>query len=135
MDDRVSRELEVRAPLASARLEALQTLHASGIPTYAFIGPLLPHFFDQPKLLDGLFAAVAATGVKKVYVEHINLKPYIRNRLVNMLAAERPDAAELYSPNREKEARAQMDAFIEELVHRYGLCLGLGHVLTHGERP
>lgn len=132
-DDRASRELEVRAPLASARLEALRTLHAAGVPTYAFIGPLLPHFFDRPDLLDELFASVAATGVKTVFVEHINLKSYIRNRLVNMLTPERPDAADLYSPKREKEARARLDALIQELVHRYGLSLRLGRVLTHGE--
>lgn len=132
-DDRASRELEVRAPLASARLKALRTLHGAGVPTYAFIGPLLPHFFDRPDLLDELFASVAATGVKTVFVEHINLKSYIRNRLVNMLTPERPDAADLYSPKREKEARVRLDALIQELVHRYGLSLRLGRVLTHGE--
>jgi DNA repair photolyase len=132
-DDRASRELEVRAPLASARLEALQAIHAAGIPTYAFIGPLLPHFFDRPDLLDKLFASVAATGVKTVFVEHINLKSYIRNRLVNILTPERPDAADLYSPEREKAARVRLDALIQELVHRYGLSLRLGRVLTHGE--
>jgi len=132
-DDLASRELEVRAPLASARLEALRSLHAAGLSTYAFIGPLLPHFFGRPDLLNELFAAVAATGVQKVYVEHINLKSYIRSRLVNMLAPEQPDAGDLYSPKREKEARAQLDAIIQELVHRYGLSLRLGRVITHGE--
>jgi DNA repair photolyase len=132
-DDRVSRELEVRAPLASARLEALQELHAAGIPTYAFIGPLLPHFFDRPDLLEQLFASVAATGVRSVFVEHINLKPYIRRRLVDMLMPERPDATDLYSPERERAARARLDVVIDEAVHRHGLSLRLGRVLTHGE--
>jgi len=132
-DDLASRELEVRAPLASARLEALRKLCATGVPTYAFIGPLLPHFFDRPDLLDELFAAVAATGVKKVFVEHMNLKAYIRTRLVNMLSPERPDVAELYSPKREKEARAKLDVIIDRLIQRYGLSLRLGRVLTHGE--
>jgi len=47
-DDRLSRFLEVRAPLASRRLKTLQQLHAAGLPTYAFVGPLLPHFRYQP---------------------------------------------------------------------------------------
>jgi DNA repair photolyase len=132
-DDRTSRELEMRAPLASARLDALRQLHEAGIPTYAFIGPLLPHFFDRPDLLEELFAAVADTGVTSLFVEHINLKPYIRNRLVGILSADRPDAAELYSPERERAARKELDTLVESLVARHGLSLRLGRVLTHGE--
>lgn len=132
-DDRASRELEVRAPLASARLEALQELHAAGIPTYAFVGPLLPHFYDRPDLLDEIFSAIAATGVTSLFVEHINLKTYIRRRLVRMLTPERPDAVDLYSPKWEKEARERLDEIIEQLVRKYGLSLRLGRVLTHGE--
>jgi hypothetical protein len=63
----------------------------------------------------------------------MNLKAYIRGRLVNMLTPERPDAADLYSPRREKEARGRLDALILELLQRYGLSLRLGRVLTHGE--
>jgi len=132
-DDRICRELEARAPLASARLEALELLHNAGISTYAFIGPLLPHFFNRLDLLDELFAAVEATGVKTVFIEHINLKSYIRNRLVQMLTPERPNAADLYSSKREKNARAQLDTHIQKLIQRYGLSLRLGQVITHGE--
>jgi DNA repair photolyase len=132
-DDKTSRELEVRAPLASARIETLSTLNAAGIRTYAFIGPLLPHFYDRPELLEELFAAVAGTGVRSVFVEHINLKAYIRNRLVGMLKDERPDAAELYSPAREKAARSRIDELVAELITRHGLTLRLGRVLTHGQ--
>jgi len=132
-DDKTSRELEVRAPLASARIETLNTLNAAGIRTYAFIGPLLPHFYDRPELLEELFAAVAGTGVRSVFVEHINLKSYIRNRLVGMLKDERPDAAELYSPAREKAARSRIDELVAELITRHGLTLRLGRVLTHGQ--
>ena len=131
-DDRASRELEVRAPLASARLEALRTLNETGLSTYAFIGPLLPHFFDRPDLLEQLFASIAATGVKVVFVEHINLKAYIRNRLVHILEPERPDAAELYSPHRINDARTRLDALVLGLVQKYGFTLRLGRVITHG---
>ncbi|KND38539.1 radical SAM protein, partial [Streptomyces stelliscabiei] len=37
-DDKVSRWLEVRAPLASHRLRTLAELNEAGIPTYAFVG-------------------------------------------------------------------------------------------------
>ena len=43
-DDRLSRFLEVRAPLASRRLQTLAKLHARGIQTYALVGPFLPTF-------------------------------------------------------------------------------------------
>ncbi|MDQ0604554.1 hypothetical protein QF037_008899 [Streptomyces canus] len=54
-DDKVSRWLGVRAPLASRRLRTLAELTEAGIPAYAFVGPLLPHFATQPELPDDLF--------------------------------------------------------------------------------
>src|SRR5207245_10581266 len=56
---RLSRFLEVRAPLASRRLRTLAELHAEGIHTYAFVGPLLPHFRYDREALDALFAGLA----------------------------------------------------------------------------
>ena len=132
-DDQVSRELEVRAPSVSARLEALRSLNAAGIPTYAFVGPILPHFFEEPALLERLFATIADTGVSSVFVEHMNLRPYIRKRIIRMLQGRRPDANEIYSPRREKEYRIWIDEYIKELVSKYGLSLRLGQVLTHGD--
>lgn len=41
-DDGVRRRTEPRAPPIPARLEALRALHAAGVPTYVFAGPLLP---------------------------------------------------------------------------------------------
>ena len=69
-DDRLSRYLEVSAPQARRRLDTLEKLGKAGIRTYAFVGPLLPHFRYQPNLLDELFGAIAGTGSKEVYVEH-----------------------------------------------------------------
>jgi hypothetical protein len=42
-DDRISRWLEVRAPRSSHRLKVLAALHEAGVPTFAFVGQLLPH--------------------------------------------------------------------------------------------
>jgi DNA repair photolyase len=76
----LSRFLEVRAPLASRRLWTLAELHASGIATYVFVGPLLPHCRYDPDALDALVAEIARAGVRSVFVEHINLSPYISTR-------------------------------------------------------
>ncbi|MGD8230084.1 MAG: radical SAM protein [Desulfobacteraceae bacterium] len=41
-DERVARQFEPRATSVKDRLKALKKIHASGIKTYAFIGPTLP---------------------------------------------------------------------------------------------
>jgi DNA repair photolyase len=41
-DERVARQFEPRATSVKDRLKALEKIHASGIKTYAFIGPVLP---------------------------------------------------------------------------------------------
>lgn len=46
LDDKISAFLEVSAPPISARLRALKTLHDLGISTFAFVGPMLPHFLS-----------------------------------------------------------------------------------------
>jgi len=41
-DDRIRKKFEPLAPPVPARIDALKKLHNAGIPTYVFIGPLLP---------------------------------------------------------------------------------------------
>jgi DNA repair photolyase len=41
-DDHIRRAFEPHAPQVKERIEALRKLHDSGIPTYAFVGPVLP---------------------------------------------------------------------------------------------
>jgi DNA repair photolyase len=41
-DEGVARQFEPRATPVKDRLKALEKIHASGIKTYAFIGPILP---------------------------------------------------------------------------------------------
>ena len=130
-DDRLSRFLEVRAPLASRRLKTLAELKRSGIRTYAFIGPLLPHFCVQPALLEKLIVSIAATGVTCVYVEHMNLKPYIRERLWHHLQDEPEDVRSVYAASATKSHREKLDRMIAPLLDRYGLTLRLGKVLEH----
>ena len=55
-DDRLSRKLDAMAPLAHARLDTLRELNQAGIRTYVFVGPLLPHMYLRPDLIDSLLA-------------------------------------------------------------------------------
>jgi DNA repair photolyase len=131
-DDTLGRFLEVRAPLASRRLSTLDALHARGIATYAFVGPLLPHFRYQPQLLKELFERLAATGVGSVYVEHLNLSPYIRERLWHALQAEPPEVREVYAGASTAAHRQALDSMVNDMVGRHGLTLRLARVLDHG---
>lgn len=132
-DDRLSRFLEVRAPLASRRLQALAELRAQDIQTYAFVGPLLPHFRYDRGALDALFAGLAQAGVGSVFVEHINLRPYIRQRLWRVLRAERPEIQQVYRDASTAEHRHALDTIVAELLQKHRLTLRLNKVLYHNE--
>jgi DNA repair photolyase len=135
-DDKVSRWLEVRAPLASRRLRTLAELKDAGIPTYAFVGPLLPHFATEPALLDDLFGRLVDAGVTEVFMEHINLKRYIRERMEQVLTDEpdEPDEVrEAYLQARTKEHREQLDAIVADLLARHGLRLRFDEVVHHDD--
>jgi DNA repair photolyase len=128
-DDVISRRLEGRAPPPSARLRALARLTAAGLPTYAFVGPLLPHFRYRPDELDELFAGIAGAGVRRVLVEHINLSAPIRRRITPMLQSAQERAT--YDAARGDEHREILDQIVARLLSKHGLTLRLGRVLRH----
>ncbi|WP_234382495.1 radical SAM family protein [Streptomyces dysideae] len=132
-DDKVSRWLEVRAPLASRRLRTLAELRGAGIPTFAFVGPLLPHFATQPELLDHLFGQLVEAGIGEVFMEHINLKRYIRERMDQVLADEPAEVREAYVQARSEEHREQLDAIVASLLARHGLRLRFDEVVYHDD--
>lgn len=134
-DDRLSRFLEVRAPLASRRLTTLKKLHAEGFDTYAFVGPLLPHFRYESQKLEELFAAIADAGVRSLFVEHINLKKYIRQRLWDQLKDEPQEIQDVYRGAAESEHRAILDGMVRQLIEKYRLKLRLAEVLYHNSSP
>ncbi|MFJ8716707.1 SPL family radical SAM protein [Streptomyces violaceus] len=132
-DDKVSRWLEVRAPLASRRLRTLRELREAGIPTFAFVGPLLPHFATRPELLDHLFGQLVEAGVTEVFMEHINLKRYIRERMDQVLADEPDEVREAYVQARTKEHRERLDAIVADLLAEHGLRLRFDEVVHHDD--
>ncbi len=130
-DDRLSRFLEVRAPLATRRLDTLARLHEHGIRTYAFVGPLLPHFRYNRTDLATLFAGLANAGVESVFVEHINLRPYIRQRLWDALKSAPSAVQQIYHAASTTAHRAALDTVVAELLREHGLCLRFSKVLYH----
>ena len=69
-DDTIGRFMEAHAPVASDRLNTLAELNRAGIPTYAFVGPLFPHYRFRVDLLEQLFRALRDAGTKTIFAEH-----------------------------------------------------------------
>lgn len=132
-EDEISRWLEAHAPSPRKRLEALRALNDAGIRTYAFVGPLVPHFVDRPELLEDVFARLADAGVRRVYVEHLNTKGYIRKRLDEVIAKQPELVRGAYAEARTREHRAHLEEIVSELVARHGMELRLGAVIDHSE--
>jgi DNA repair photolyase len=134
-DDQLSRSIELKAPISSRRLDALEQLSAAGISTYAFVGPLLPHFRFQPQLLERLMQRLGSVGVGSVYVEHINLSAGIRRRYEGHLAR-LPDAMrQAHADAASGYARDELDVIVAELATRYGLAVRHSVALRHGLPP
>jgi len=70
-DDAVRRLFEPRSPPIPARIEALGALHAAGIPTYVFVGPLLPQ--DPARLVEAIGGAA-----DEVLVDRLNYPDRVR---------------------------------------------------------
>ena len=130
-DDRISRFLEVRAPSATSRFRALKQLNDQGLRTYAFLGPLLPHFVHYESELEDLIAKTAETGVKSVYVEHLNLKPQVMARLIPKLNESTSFEKAVYLGAKGKEHRQRLEILVTELLRKYDLRVRLNEVILH----
>ena len=130
-DDALGRLLEVRATRSSQRLGTLLQLHNEGIRTYASVGPLLPHFRYMPELLDELFSRLVESKVDYVCVEHINLKPYIRERLFNALKSAPAEVQSVYRHADDAAHRAALDGIVAELAKKHHLTLFEGGAIYH----
>ncbi|WP_319761116.1 DUF5131 family protein [Maridesulfovibrio sp.] len=130
-EDEISRWLEVRAPAASQRLETLEELSLAGIKPFAFVGPLLPHFATSPEKLDKLFGRLADAGVQEVYMEHINLKRYICERMTPVLSTKSAAVQQAYVKARTQEHRDRLDEIVGQLLIKHGLKLRFEEVVYH----
>lgn len=126
--DSISKALEIKAPSITSRLHALSELNSQNIRTYAFIGPLLPHFVQNPLELESLISLVAQTGTKSVYVEQMNLSSYIKQKIITSDKT----LANTYLSLQKNKMQLNED-FIRGLLDKYGLHLRLGNVIEHNK--
>lgn len=131
LDDKVSRFLEVLAPPTTERVKALRELNKNGINTYAFIGPLLPHFVNSKKEIDELLDAIKEAGTKEVWFEHINLSSKIKERLFEYLKVEAPELIPDFKKADNQEYRDQLNKVIFDCLEGRNLKLGLNKVIYH----
>src|SRR3989338_548657 len=133
LDDKVSRFLEVKAPPVSSRIQALRELHESGIRTYAFVGPILPHFTSDEKKINELLNILQEAGVSEVWFEHINLSPKIKGRLFDFLRKETPEVLPEFEKADTEEYRDKLEEIIKRAMKGRDLKMGLGKVIHHGK--
>ncbi|MFA6602409.1 MAG: radical SAM protein [Candidatus Shapirobacteria bacterium] len=134
-DDTVSRFLEVDAPPVSARISAIKTLTLHQIPTYAFIGPLLPNATSSSKEINQLLDTLQEAGIKEVWFEHINLSPKIKARLFDYLRLTNPSLIKLFDKSGTAQYRQRLTKVINSCLEGRGLKLGLGKVIFHHDLP
>lgn len=132
-DDSISRYFEKFAPPVTTRLTALKKLHDEGIKTYAFIGPLLPHFVANKTELTRLFKSVHEAGVREIYFEFLNLSGYIRNRLKNELKDIDVNIWNEFYASQSNDYRKEFSKVVYELVEKFGFKLRMEKTLYHKE--
>ncbi|MER8907614.1 hypothetical protein NKH99_07985 [Mesorhizobium sp. M0854] len=130
-DDDIGRFMEAHAPLATERLRTLAKLNLANIPTYAFLGPLFPHYRHREDLLDELFRQLSGVGTKIIFAEHLNTSQYILGRISPLLARAAPEVRSVYEEARTDEHRRVLSEMVMALVCKYGFEIRLGRVLDH----
>lgn len=132
--DPISRYLETYASPHEDRIKALKKLNKAGIKTYAFVGPLLPHFVWMKAELEKLLRKLKNTGVSYIYLEHINLSRYIRERLFTYLAKDYPEELDKFKIAQSAEYRSQLDRMLAELVKKVGLKVAYQKAIYHKDK-
>lgn len=131
LDDKVSRFLEVYAPSVTERVKALKELNENGIKTYAFVGPILPHFVKSKNDINELLDSLQEAGVKEVWFEHINLSSKIKERLFEYIKTEAPELISEFERADNQEYRDELNKVIYKCLKGRNLRLGLGKVIYH----
>lgn len=131
-DDNISRYFEKYAPPATQRLEALKKLNEAGIKTYAFLGPILPHFVANKDELKKVLDAIYQAGTRRLFIEHINFAPYIKERMVKEIKDADPQFLEKFYSSQSKDYRNELNKIILDLLKEYDFEL-LHEIIFHND--
>jgi DNA repair photolyase len=88
LDSDLKRILEPRAPAAAARLHAIRTLHAAGVPVGALVAPIIPAINDHE--IEHILAAVAEAGARSAAYVMLRLPYEVKDLFREWLAEHHP---------------------------------------------
>lgn len=130
-DDSLSRKLDAMAPLAHARLDTVRELNDAGIKTYVFVGPLLPHMYLRPDLIDNLLSKIKAAGTTDIKIEYLNMPKHVQPKMKRFLEDERSDIQEAYATSQSGIYRAQLKPILLDAIERHQLKLRFDDIIHH----
>jgi DNA repair photolyase len=133
LKDELVQKMEKNAPSFSVRLRTLEKLNAQGINTYAFIGPLMPHFFDDTDQIEEIFRQISQIGTKEVFVEYLNITPYIKERIMYDVNVNSKFYKFYNQLNKKELSKEYLDAKIYSFIEKYSLKLRLNQTITHSK--
>ena len=110
LDDDVRRAFEPGTSPIKERIDTLKRFSEAGIPTYAFLGPLLP-FLSEAKLEELLNQLADKVG--RVIVDRLNIKAGNWKSIEKTVLKFRPDILPEF-----KEASKEDSAYYDELKNR-----------------
>jgi DNA repair photolyase len=88
LDSNLKRILEPRAPGAAARLHAIRSLHAAGVPVGALVAPVIPAINDHE--IEHILAAVAEAGARTAGYVMLRLPYEVKDLFREWLAEHYP---------------------------------------------
>jgi len=91
LDHKLSRSIEPRASQPGKRLQAMEMLAKSGIPTSALVAPVIPAVNDHE--IEKILGAVSVTGATEAGFTMLRLPAEVRPQFKEWLMAEMPDRA------------------------------------------
>jgi len=91
LDDAVRKQIEPFTSSVAKRIDALKTLHESGIRTYAFIGPVFLQLTDWKAII-----AAVRPHVDEVMFENLNLHGTIKQEVFAYIQTHHPDLLDAY---------------------------------------
>jgi DNA repair photolyase len=94
LDEEVWRTTEPGTPSPKARIEALRSLVAAGIPTSVLMAPILPGISDRDDQLQAVVEAALEAGASHVSPIMLHLRPGVREEFLPWLQEHHPDLVE-----------------------------------------
>ncbi len=95
-DAYVEKLFEPGASDLERRFKALAQLKDNGIPTFVFVGPILPYFSDGEKSLRLIFDRLDKIGIKHVYLDKMNYLKGKFSRIKTVIGNIYPSALPFY---------------------------------------